>query len=244
MSLRNQGGTAKLLAAAYHLSAFTGALGLRWQPGAAGAEVEGVTDAQRDAYSSRAQEVTRELRKLTAQFARTYRREPNRAEVRRLKEEAWSTTRKPKDDAPIDWDALAARWDATLGGELAQIAVVLGLGPGGTAAGRESGGPGPTPGEQLAAMGAALARVQAKHAAWTRAQLCGELADVLPPSIAELAPQAAMALALQMADRIIAGEVQPVDCLPPAGLDPSPRNRQSLGRSLRTVWPGPLCPSR
>ena len=47
---------------------------------------------------------------------------------------------------------------------------------------------GPGPDEQLAAMGAALARVQAKHSAWTRGQLCGELADVLPPSIASLAP--------------------------------------------------------
>ena len=49
MTLRRQGGTAKLLASAYHLSAFTGALGLRWRPGADGNEVAGV--AHMDAYS-------------------------------------------------------------------------------------------------------------------------------------------------------------------------------------------------
>jgi hypothetical protein len=241
MSLRNQGGTAKLLAAAYHQSAFTGALGLRWWPGSDGAEVEGVTDAQRAAYSSRGEEITRELRRATAQFERDYGRAPNRAEVRRIKEEVWSRTRKPKDDAPIDWAALAARWDETLGGELAQIALDLGLGPGGAAQPRERGGPGPAPGEQLAAMGAALARVQAKHAAWTRAQLCGELAEVLPPSMAELPPQAAMALALEMADRIIAGEVQPVDCLdapdPADGHVPADLWRELDGHSV-FVRPG------
>ena len=42
MTLRRQGGAAKLLASAYHLSAFTGALGLGWRPGADGNEVDGV----------------------------------------------------------------------------------------------------------------------------------------------------------------------------------------------------------
>jgi AAA domain len=90
-------------------------------------------------------------------------------------------------------------------------------------------------------MGPALARVQAKHAAWTRAQLCGELAEVLPPSMAELPPRAAMALALEMADRIIAGEVQPVDCLdapdPAGGHVPADLWRELDGRSV-FVRPG------
>jgi hypothetical protein len=62
MTLRRQGGTAKLLASAYHLSAFSDALGLRWRPGADGNEVAGVAQAHMDAYSSRAtaqQPVTR-----------------------------------------------------------------------------------------------------------------------------------------------------------------------------------------
>ena len=245
MTLRRQGGTAKLLASAYHLSAFTGALGLRWRPGADGNEVEGVAQAHMDAYSSRAQQVTRETERRCAAFARTYGREPNRAEVRRIAEAARVQTRKGKDDAPIDWDELAARWDATLGGDLAQIAIDLGLGPGGGAgAGTGQDGPdpaGPSPAEQLAAMGAALARVQAKHAAWTRGELCGELADVLPPSMAAMAPQAAMALALEMANRIINGEVQPVACLdapePKDARTPPALRRDLDGRSV-FVRPG------
>ena len=84
-------------------------------------------------------------------------------------------------------------------------------------------------------MAAALARVQAKHAAWNRGQLCGELADCLPASIAELEPAAAMALALDMANRIIAGEVQPVVCLDAPDLMAPPVLRRDLdGRSVFT----------
>ena len=90
-------------------------------------------------------------------------------------------------------------------------------------------------------MGAALARVQAKHAAWTRGELCGELADVLPPSMAAMAPQAAMALALDMANRIINGEVQPVACLdapePKDARTPPALRRDLDGRSV-FVRPG------
>ena len=122
-------------------------------------------------------------------------------------------TRKGKDDAPIDWDALLMEWDATLGGDLAQIARDLGLGPGNTAQPRNGGPRGPSPDEQAAAIATALARVSAKHSAWTRGQLCGELADVLPPSVSDLEPAEALQLAVEMADRAIAGEVQPVVCL-------------------------------
>ena len=84
-------------------------------------------------------------------------------------------------------------------------------------------------------MAAALARVQAKHAAWNRGQLCGELADCLPASIADLEPAAAMALALDMANRIIAGEVQPVVCLDAPDLMAPPVLRRDLdGRSVFT----------
>ena len=85
-------------------------------------------------------------------------------------------------------------------------------------------------------MAAALARVQAKHAAWNRGQLCGELADCLPASIADLEPAAAMALALDMANRIIAGEVQPVVCLdaPDRSMAPPVLRRDLDGRSVFT----------
>ena len=90
-------------------------------------------------------------------------------------------------------------------------------------------------------MGAALARVQTKHSAWTRGELCGELADVLPPSMAVMAPHAAMALALEMVNRVINGEVQPVACLDapePKDARTAPALRRDLdGRSV-FVRPG------
>ena len=194
-----------------------------------------MTEEQKDAYSSRKQVIDRETVRKCAEFEREHGRAPARSEVRALRKLAEAETRKGKDDAPIDWDALAAQWDAQYGGDLARIALDLGLGPGGAAQARTGGGEGPSPQEQTASMAAALARVQAKHAAWNRGQLCGELADCLPASIAELEPAAAMALALDMANRIIAGEVQPVVCLDAPDLMAPPVLRRDLdGRSIFT----------
>ena len=170
----------KLLAAAYHPAAFSRGLGLGWVSGPDGTEVDGVTEEQKDAYSSRKQVIDRETVRKCAEFEREHGRAPARSEVRALRKLAEAETRKGKDDAPIDWDALAAQWDAQYGGDLARIALDLGLGPGGAAQARTGGGEGPSPQEQTASMAAALARVQAKHAAWNRGQLCGELADCLP----------------------------------------------------------------
>ena len=51
-ALRQQGGVAKLLANAYHPAAFTRGLGLGWVSTPDGTEVDGVTQEQKDAYSS------------------------------------------------------------------------------------------------------------------------------------------------------------------------------------------------
>ena len=234
-ALRQQGGVAKLLANAYHPAAFSRGLGLGWVSGPDGTEVNGVTQAQKDAYSSRKQVIDRETARKCAEFEREHGRAPARSEVRALRKLAEVETRKGKDDAPIDWDELAAQWDAQYGGDLAQIALDLGLGPGGAVQARAGGGEGPSPEEQTASMAAALARVQAKHAAWNRGQLCGELADCLPASIANLEPAAAIALALDMANRIIAGEVQPVVCLDAPDMMAPPVLRRDLdGRSIFT----------
>lgn len=217
MALRAQAGAAKLMADAYVQSALAQEFGFRWEPAQAsgcGNEITGVTQEQMRAYSSRAQEIDRGVETEVRAWKRRHDgRAPSRSELRRIKEGVQKRTRKGKGDEPIDWDALLVEWDATLGGDLAQIARDLGLGPGNTAQPRNSGPHGPGPDEQVAAISMALARVSAKHSAWTRGQLCGELADVMPPSVAALPPAEAMALMVEMADRAIAGEVQPVVCL-------------------------------
>jgi AAA domain/TrwC relaxase len=235
--LRQQAGTMKLLINAGVMSRLTGELGVRWQPGRNGTEVRGIREAQREAYSSRAQQVTAETERRSAKFERKYGRAPNRAELRRIAEDARVQTRTAKGDAEIDWDALAARWDKTLGGELAQIAADLGLGPGRAEPGR-AGPEGPAVTEQREAMGAALAKVQQKHSTWTRAQLAGELADCLPASMAGMDPGDAQALALGMVDQIMVGEVEPVACLDAPEVVPSP---EALRRDLdaRSVFTRP-----
>jgi hypothetical protein len=96
----------------------------------------------------------------------------------------------------VDWDALAARWDATLGGELASIAPVvsnargLDAHPGEHDGGRAPTGP-PSRETQAQALAKALILVSAKHPAWTRHDLVKQLALVLPPETRQLSAQAA-----------------------------------------------------
>ena len=144
-AVRHQAGVVKLLAAAYHPAAFSRGLGLGWVSGPDGTEVDGVTEEQKDAYSSRKQVIDRETVRKCAEFEREHGRAPARSEVRALRKLAEAETRKGKDDAPIDWDALAAQWDAQYGGDLARIALDLGLGPGGAAQARSRGRGGAQP---------------------------------------------------------------------------------------------------
>ncbi|HEY1324287.1 MAG TPA: MobF family relaxase, partial [Streptosporangiaceae bacterium] len=237
MSVRAALGALQAVAATTVECELTREFGVDWIPRADGRgnEIQGVTQAQMDAYSTRTVQVREKERELARAWQRKHGRAPTSRELLHIANAATLQSRTGKHAGPVDWDALAAQWDAQYGGDLAQIALDLGLGPGGAAHARAGGGEGPGPEEQTASMAAALARVQAKHVAWNRGQLCGELANCLPASIAEMEPTAAMALALDMANRIIAGEVQPVVCLDAPDLLAPPVLRRDLdGRSIFT----------
>ena len=147
MALRAQAGAAKLMADAYVQSALAQEFGFRLGT-RAGLRVRQrgrrVTQEQMRAYSSRAQEIDRGVEaEVRAWKKRHDGRAPSRSELRRIKEGVQKRTRKGKGDEPIDWDALLVEWDATLGGDLAQIARDLGLGPGNTAQPRNPAPRGP-----------------------------------------------------------------------------------------------------
>ena len=61
-------------------------------------------------------------RRLARQWERKHGRAPNAREMTCSVLKANLASRQGKDDGPIDWDALAAEWDATIGGQLAAIA--------------------------------------------------------------------------------------------------------------------------
>jgi conjugative relaxase-like TrwC/TraI family protein len=98
--------------------------GVRWVPRADGRgnEIRGVTQAQMDAYSTRTVEVKEKERELAQAWERRNGRAPNSRELFYIAQDATLQSRRGKEAGEIDWDALAERWDATIGGALAGIA--------------------------------------------------------------------------------------------------------------------------
>ena len=82
----------------------------------------------------------------------------------------------------------------------------------------------------------ALARVQAAHSTWTRADLMREMADCMPPEAHQMEPAAVVALLHDMTDRAIAGEAEQVVCLDAPEWPPTPEylRRELDGRSEYT----------
>ena len=103
-----------------------------------------------------------------------------------------------------------ARWDATLGGELAGIAPTVSnaRGPGAHArehhAGRAPTGP-PTREAQDRALAKALVLVSDQHPAWTRHDLLKHLALVMPPETRQMSPEEAQELLLGLAEEALSG---------------------------------------
>jgi len=220
--------------------------GVEWvpRPDGTGSEIKGVTQAQMDAYSTRTVQVHEKERELARAWERRHGRAPNSRELLHIADKATLHSRAGKDACDIDWDALARKWDATLGGELAAIAPVVSnaRGPGGGAgnAGREPSGPepgGPPSREaQQQALAKALVLVSDKHPAWTRHDLLKQLGLVMPPETRRMSAQAAQELLHGLAEEALSGRAGNVVCLeaPEWPLLPASLRRELDGRSVYT----------
>src|SRR5258708_36336111 len=98
-----------------------------------------------------------------------------------ISDEAKLASRRGKDDEPIDWAKLAAKWARTVGGELAAQAGVCDFD-----ARRRDHGPSPEVQEQ--AIRDALAQVQAQHSSWTTRDLMRSLASPMVPDFDAMSP--------------------------------------------------------
>jgi hypothetical protein len=202
-------------------------------------QIKGISQAQLDAYSTRAVQVREKERELARAWERKHSRAPTSRELLYLANAATLQSRQDKDAAAIDWDALARRWDVTLGGELAGIAPAVSdaRGPGAKAgehhAGRAPTGP-PAPEAQARALAKALVLVSAQHPAWTRHDLLKQLALVLPPETRQMDPQEAQELLLGLADEALSGRTNEVMCLEAPEWPPLPASlrRELDGRSV------------
>jgi conjugative relaxase-like TrwC/TraI family protein len=151
-SLRAVIGALQAVAATAVECELTREFGVSWVPRADGRgnEIQGITQAQMDAYSTRTVAVKQKERELARAWERRHGRAPTSRELLYIAQDATLQSRKHKEAGEIDWDALAQRWDATIGGELASIAPALSnaRGPDGKPTSTDAGpGPdGPRPG--------------------------------------------------------------------------------------------------
>ncbi len=219
--------------------------GVAWVPRADGRgnEIRGVAQAQMDAYSTRTVQVHEKERELARAWEQRHGRAPTSRELLYIANDATLQSRKGKDAAHIDWDALAARWDTTLGGQLASIAPAVSNARGPratvpTAGDSSKQGAPPSRDAQARAVQKALALASDKQAAWTRHDLLKQLALVMPPQTRRMSAQAAQELLFGLADEALSGRTGDVVCLEAPEWPPLP---PSLRRELdaRSVYTRP-----
>ena len=241
MSVRGVLGALQAVAATAVECELTREFGVEWIPRADGRgnEIRGISQAQLDAYSTRTVQVREKERELARAWERKHGRAPTSRELLHIANAATLQSRKGKDAGAIDWDALAQRWDATLGGELAGIAPAVSdaRGPRVQAsehhAGRAPSGP-PAPEAQARALAKALVLVSGQHPAWTRHDLLKQLALVLPAETRQMSPEEAQELLLGLAEEALSGRSGEVVCLEAPEWPPLPASlrRELDGRSV------------
>ncbi len=233
MALRAQIGAMDAIVDARVQSALARQYGVGWvaRDDGKGHEIEGIAQETLDAFSTRGHTVTQAQLRLARQWAQRHGREPNAREMLFLGDVANLVSRQGKGDEPIDWDALTTRWDATIGGKLAAIAETVcdfGTRPG-------DGQAAPSPEVQVQAIQEALARVQAEHSTWTRADLMRALSWSMGQPFAHMTPGAHHELLEQMTDQALSVDYGVV-CLEAPEWRPVPRSliRDLDGRSVYT----------
>jgi len=241
MSVRAVLGALQAVAATAVECELTREFGVDWMPRADGRgnEIKGISQAQMDAYSTRTVQVREKERELARAWERKHGRAPTSRELLHIANAATLQSRQGKDAGAIDWDALAQRWDATLGGELAGIAPAVSdargprLQPSEHHAGRAPSGP-PAPEAQARALAKALVLVSDRHPAWTRHDLLKQLALVMPSETRRMSPEEAQELLLGLAEEALSGRSGEVVCLEAPEWPPLPASlRHKLdGRSI------------
>ena len=241
MSVRAVLGALQAVAATAVECELTREFGVDWIPRADGRgnEIKGISQAQMDAYSTRTVQVREKERELARAWERKHGRAPTSRELLHIANAATLQSRKGKEPGAIDWDALARRWDATLGGELAGIAPAVSdaRGPGAQGrehhAGRAPTGP-PTREAQARALAKALVLVSDQHPAWTRHDLLKQLALVLPAETRQMSPEEAQELLFGLAEEALSGRSGEVVCLEAPEWPPLPASlrRELDGRSV------------
>jgi hypothetical protein len=244
MAIRRQIPAIQATTAAYVEAALSRELGVAWVPRADGAgnEIAGINQAEIDAFSSRRDSVTAKQADLAEQFRGKYGRTPSQRELLSIHRTAWAATRDAKPEGPIDFYAAAREWGAEwtrrFGTPLAALASRVAdlRGPARASRDQREKAREPDPRTLADAARVALARVQASHPTWTRAELMRQVKVSLPAEALGTDPRAAVRLVNELTDRAVAGEFEPVQCLesPEVVALPDSLRRPLDGRSVYT----------
>jgi hypothetical protein len=231
MRIRGHLGAMSAVVAAYVEPALAREFGVRWvrRADGMGNEISGVTQEWKDAFSTRTRQVDAKEKQLALQWELRFGREPTAREMLFIRHTARDYSRKAKDPAQIDWDAEVEKWDGTIGGRLAEVAVAT--------LGRwqpDAAAPGPDAHEE--AILAALARVQREHSTWTRSDLMKALGWSMGPEFTHMDPGARQELLLAMTERALSPGFG-VKCLEAPEWPPVPQSlcRELDGRSVYTA---------
>ena len=243
ISLRQALGAVQAIVATHVECGLTSEFGVRWVPRADGRgnEIAGITQEQMNAYSARTVAITEAMPAAISSWTAKYGRAPNQRELLYIRQEVTLASRHGKEDTAIDWDALAERWDALIGGQLASIAPSVsslrGAKDDACATQRDATqDAGPDRVTRTHAIRRALASVQAAKSTWTRADLVKYLGLALPAETRGMRPDDAVALLHELADKALAGAVEQVVCLEAPQWPPVPAylRRELDGRSVYT----------
>lgn len=241
MSLRTVLPAVQPVAATYVECAMTARFGVRWRarPDGKGNEIDGISRETLERFSSRTETINGpELERAVARWRERFGVNPNTRQLQAIKQRVTMMTRAGKAEGDIDYDALCASWDAREGGELASVAPrVSGLRADGVRNAEVSRGDwSPDHAAARSIVCEALARVQSRSSAWTRAELMKEIGLCMPPESRDLPPAEAAGWLERLTDAGIAGAFDQVAPLESPAWPPVPDHlrRAGDGRSVYT----------
>jgi conjugative relaxase-like TrwC/TraI family protein len=229
MSLYRHRPAASAIAALAAENALSRRFGVRWVPrkDGHGREIDGVSQALMDMFSSRRQSIGPLTARLAQAYEARFGRAPDARALASLRQWANHATRRGKDAAPLDLGALARQWAAQAAaseaGALEPLAPAVmttpepaAPAPAAPAQSGASAGSDPVPAEPLTGAQArrliqeAVAAVQTAQPAWTEADLIRHLGERLPAATGPMPAGEAAALLPALARQALATEAVPL----------------------------------
>ena len=199
MALREQTGAMAAIIDGYVRSALSREYGVEWvkREDGRGWEIKGIGAGIIEKYSKRTHGVTKAMRRLAREWEAKFGRVPNAREMLFIGDKAQRITKSGKPEKAVDWDELAAEWDATIGNELAGLVNVGRM---------DHQAPDvaevPRPVQELTIRDA-LAQVQEERSTWTRSDLARAIGWNMGPEYDQLAPEDRQRLTFTLTDEAL-----------------------------------------